>query len=109
MRPRDEQPRRIIHIGPDADPTVPDRQEEHDAPSFLIEDARERVRREDDAARERTQLARRLTIAFIAVVLLAVGFHIIMPAFGLRLPPLVPVLSYAAIAAGAILTARDNP
>lgn len=107
MRPRDDETRRIIHIGPDADPADWSDDEGDDAPSFLIEEARERVRRRDAADKEAVQLARRLVVAFIAVVLLAVVFHIVMPAFGLYLPPIVPILCYVAIAAGAILTARD--
>ena len=47
-------------------------------------------------------------VAFVAVVLLAVVFHVVMPIFGLRLPAIVPILCYAAIAFGAILTARDQ-
>lgn len=110
MRNRDDEPRRIIHIGPDSDPNDPawSGDEDDDAPSFLIRDARERVQRQDNADKETVQLARRLVIAFAAVVLLAFVFHIVMPAFGLYLPPIVPILSYAAIALGTILTARDG-
>jgi hypothetical protein len=108
MRHRDDEPRRIIHIGPDQDPADWSDDDGDDAPSFLIEEARERVRRREQADKESVQLARRLVFAFVAVVLLAVVFHVALPAFGLYLPPIVPILCYVAIAAGAILTARDG-
>ena len=108
MRPRDDETRRIIHIGPDADPAAWSDDDPDDGPSFLIEEAREKVRRREQIDKESVQLARRLVFAFIAVVLLAVVFHIVMPAFGLYLPPIVPILCYVAIATGAILTARDG-
>lgn len=109
MRPRDDDPpRRIVHIGPGDDADTPT-WDDDDRPSFLIEDARRRIHAEQSADKERSALANRLLIAFVAVVLLAVVFHIVMPAFKLHLPPIVPILSYAAIAAGAILTARDTP
>lgn len=106
MRPRDDQPRRVVHIGPDHDPTDT-RSDGEERPSFLIEDERTRVEAEQGRKRENNALARRLVGAFVAVVLLAVVFHLVMPAFKLRLPPVVPVLCYLAIAAGAILSARD--
>ena len=109
MRPRDDQDRRIIHIGPDSDPADwSDPADPDDGPSFLIQDARERLERTDRADREAVQLARRLLFAFFAVVVLAVVFHVALPAFGQRLPVIVPFLCYVAIAAGAILTARED-
>jgi hypothetical protein len=106
--PPDDESRRIIHIGPDGERADWSGENLDDAPSYLIEDARERLRRSRQAEKESVQLARRLLFAFLAVVLLAVVFHIVMPAFGLYLPPVVPILCYVAIATGAILTARDN-
>jgi uncharacterized membrane protein YbhN (UPF0104 family) len=107
MRPRDDQDRRIIHIGPDADPAGWTDDPE-DGPPFLIKDARERPERAEQADRETAEVARRLVYAFVVVVLLAVVFHVAMPAFGLHLPAIVPILCYLAILAGAVLTARDN-
>lgn len=99
--------RRMIHIGPGADPDAwSDRDD--DGPSFLIEEARERLQRRERVEKEGVRLARRLVLAFVAVMILAVSFHIVMPAFGLYLPPVVPILCYVAIAAGAIMTARDQ-
>lgn len=108
MRPRDDHDRRIIHIGPDQDPADWSDDDADDQPSFLIQDARDRLQRRERADKEAAQLARRLLIAFVAVVVLAVVFHIVLPSFGLALPPIVPILSYLAIVAGAVLTARDN-
>jgi len=100
------EPRRIVHIGPgDAEPRPGAPLD--DQPSYLIEEARERVRQDDDRNREVSLVAKRLVVAFVLVAVLAVVFHIVMPAFGLRLPPVVPLLCYAAIAFGAIMTARD--
>lgn len=99
--------RRMIHIGPGADPDAwSDRDD--DQPSFLIEEARDRLHRRERSEKEGVRLARRLVLAFVAVMILAVSFHIVMPAFGLYLPPVVPILCYVAIAAGAIMTARDQ-
>lgn len=108
MRPRDDQDRRIIHIGPGQDPADWSDDDDDDQPSFLIQDARDRLQRRERADREAAQLARRLLFAFIAVVGLAVVFHVAMPAFGLYLPAIVPILCYVAILAGAVLTARDQ-
>lgn len=105
--------RRMIHIGPGADPVAwsdrDDRDDRDDeGPTFLIEEARERLQRRERSEKESVRLARRLVLAFVAVMILAVSFHIVMPAFGLYLPPVVPILCYGAIAAGAIMTARDQ-
>lgn len=112
-RPDDPDQQGIIHIGPGSDPNQTpwsDRsdRDDGDTPSFLIGDARERLQRRQHAEREGVRLARRLVLAFVAVVLLAAAFHIVMPAFGLYLPPILPILCYVAIAAGAIMTARDQ-
>ncbi|MCC5821918.1 MAG: hypothetical protein LAT64_01370 [Phycisphaerales bacterium] len=107
MPDRDDEERRIIHIGPDADPAVWG-DDDDDGPSFLISDARQRVQQRERAEKEATQLARRLILAFLAVMALAFVFHVLMPAFSLALPPLVPILCYVAIFAGAVMTARDQ-
>lgn len=86
-------------IGPDT---------EYD-PDALMSDARERIRLEDDLNKESSRLARRLLIAFILIVLLGVGFYIVLPHYGLRLPPFVPIVCFIAIAVGALLNTGDTP
>lgn len=76
-------------------------------PDSLLDDARARVREEDDRNKESHRLAKRLFIALLAIIALGVIFYFVFPAFGLRLPPFVPMLCYAAIAAGAILSYRE--
>ena len=78
-------------------------------PSSLMDDARERIRDEDDRNKESSKLARRLLIAFILIVLLGVGFYIVLPHYGLRLPPFVPIVCFIAIAIGALLNTGDPP
>lgn len=98
--------RRIIHIGPGAEAeSWSDRDD--DGPSFLLEEARERIHRRERSEKEGVRLARRLVMAFVAVAILAAVFHIAMPAFGVHLPPVVPILCYVTIATGAIMSARN--
>ena len=52
MRSRDDQDRRIIHIGPDQDPADWSDNDDDDRPSFLIQDARERLQKRERADRE---------------------------------------------------------
>ncbi len=73
----------------------------------LLEEARDRVREEDERNKESHRLAKRLFIAMLAIIALGVIFYFVFPSFGLRLPPFVPILCYASIAAGAILSYRD--
>jgi len=77
-------------------------------PNALLDDARRRVRSEDERNKESFKLARRLLLAFVFIVLLGVVFYLVLPYYGLRLPPLVPILCFGAIAAGAILSFRDS-
>ena len=86
-------------IGPD---TVGDDQ------SMLIEDARERLRQEDERNTEGKQLARRLFIAFAAIAVLGVVFYIVLPRYGVRMPPILPLLCFAAILVGTLLSARED-
>ncbi|MFK7758669.1 MAG: hypothetical protein AB8C13_01840 [Phycisphaerales bacterium] len=91
-----------FYIGPDsmgAPPEDPDR---------LLDEARQRIRLQDEHNREGVKLARRLIIAFILILILGVVFYIVLPQFGLKLDPIVPALSFLAILVGAILTARDE-
>ena len=53
--------------------------------------------------RETSKLARRLLIAFGLILLLAIGFYIVLPLFGVVLPAHITLLVFAAIAAGALL------
>ncbi len=79
-----------------------------DDPATLLEEARQRVRDEDRKNRESSKLARRLLVALLAIAVLGTVFYLLMPRFGLRLPPLVPVLCFISIAAGALLTFRED-
>ncbi len=99
MSRRDEDKTPQFFIGP----------ETHSDPGALMDDARQRVRVEDDRNKESSRLARRLLIAFILIVLLGVGFYIVLPYFGLRLPPFVPILCFGAIAVGALLNTGETP
>lgn len=94
MPPRDDDRPPQFFIGPETG---------RDAET-LLDEARERVRREDDENKESHRLARRLLLAFIAIVLLGVAFYLVLPYYGLRLPPFVPILCFGAIALGAILS-----
>lgn len=84
-----------------------------DAPDDLLEQARARLRAEHEVNRYEEQgrrLARRLIVAFVLVVLLAVVFFIIVPKMGVHLPMFVPVLCFATIVLGALLAhAGDAP
>lgn len=89
-------------IGPDS------RNFREEQSSYLIDEARERIREEDDRNKEGVKLARRLIVAFVLVCLLGIVFYAVLPQWGLRLPPIVPALSFIAIFAGAVLTALDE-
>lgn len=89
-------------IGPDS------RSYREEQSSYLIEDARERIREQDEQNKEGVKLARRLIVAFILILLLGVIFYAVLPQWGLRLPPIVPALSFIAILAGAVLSAMDQ-
>jgi hypothetical protein len=99
MSRRDEDNTPQFFIGP----------ETYSDPGALMDDARQRVRDEDDRNKESSRLARRLLIAFILIVLLGVGFYIVLPYYGLRLPPFVPILCFGAIAVGALLNTGETP
>lgn len=81
--------------------------ETHSDPGRLLDEARQRVREDDEYNRESSKLARRLLIAFVLIVLLGIGFYIVLPHYGLRLPPLVPMLCFGAIAIGALLNTGE--
>lgn len=81
-------------------------------PASLLNEAREQIHNEDAKNKESVKLARRLFIAMILVAFLGVIFYIVLPYYGIRLSPTVPILSFLAIFAGAVLSAmeeaRDN-
>jgi len=74
----------------------------------LMEEARERVRIEDEQNKEGVKLARRLVVAFVLILILGVVFYVVLPEFGLKLDPIVPVLSFLAILVGAVMTAVEE-
>ena len=77
-------------------------------PESLLDEARQRVRDEDELNKESTKLARRLLVAFVIILLMGVVFYIVLPYYGLRLPPFVPFLCFGAIATGAILSLNEG-
>ena len=77
-------------------------------PDALLDDARRRVREEDDKNKESHRLARRLFVAFLLILLLGIGFYIVLPHYGLRLPPFVPILCFMSIFVGSLLTFQDR-
>ncbi len=79
-----------------------------DDPGSLLDDARERVRDEDVRNKESQRLARRLLVAFLLIVLLGVGFYVVLPYYGLRLPPFVPILCFISILIGSLLTLQER-
>ena len=79
-----------------------------DDSSRLIDEARERIRAEDEQNKEGVKLARRLIVAFILILILGVVFYVVLPQYGLKLDPIVPVLSFLAILIGAVMTAVEE-
>tara|TARA_R110002072_G_scaffold65908_1_gene162883 strand:+ start:5622 stop:6125 length:504 start_codon:yes stop_codon:yes gene_type:complete len=77
-------------------------------PSTLLDEARDRVHSEDAQNKESVKLARRLFIAMILITVLGVVFYIVLPTFGVKFSPVIPILSFVAIFAGAVLTALEE-
>ncbi|MEM1185099.1 MAG: hypothetical protein AAGI53_08845 [Planctomycetota bacterium] len=78
-----------------------------DAPDELLEQARKRVRarrEENDYDELGKKLARRIFVAFALILVTAIAFFVVLPSMGLRLPPIVPIMCFATIAIGAVLT-----
>ncbi|MCA9304807.1 MAG: hypothetical protein KC996_11855 [Phycisphaerales bacterium] len=90
-------------IGPVIDHDGPDTQS-----SMLIDEARERLRLEDERNTEGKRLARRLFIAFALIALLGVVFYIVLPHYGVHMPAILPLLCFGAILVGTVLSARDE-
>ena len=94
MPEHDDEPR--LRIGPGYDP------------ADAMGQARERLRREQSERRVSRRLITRLIIAFALVVVLAVLVFVVAPHLGVKVPPIVPVVAFVAITAGAILTAPSE-
>ncbi|USN99599.1 MAG: hypothetical protein H6810_02750 [Phycisphaeraceae bacterium] len=78
-----------------------------DAPNEFLDQARVRLRAEYEANRYEEQgrrLARRIVVAFVLVVITAVIFFIIVPSLNVHLPVFVPVLCFAVIVLGSVLS-----
>lgn len=91
-----------LRIGPGTDPAADD----------LMARARAEAKRREDDERYGRAIARRLFVAFLACVLIALACFVLVPAWlGVHVPPWVPLLSFLAIATGAIMTVpeRDKP
>ncbi|MEZ6318960.1 MAG: hypothetical protein R3B49_09445 [Phycisphaerales bacterium] len=90
----------VLRIGPGSDPSDP---------AALMARARAEARRQDEERYGRA-IAKRLFIAFLACLLIALACFVLVPAWvGVHVPPYVPLLSFLAIAAGAIMTMPDRP
>lgn len=89
-------------IGPNSSNTPPE------DPDRLLDEARERIRVQDELNKESRKLMKRLLIALILITILGIVFYLVLPTYGLRLSPIVPMLCFLAILAGAILTMRDE-
>jgi len=91
----------LLRIGPGSDPAAD--------PADLMAHARAEARRQDDERYGRA-IAKRLFIAFLACLLIALACFVLVPAWvGVHIPPYVPLLSFLAIAAGAIMTIPERP
>ncbi|MEZ6243664.1 MAG: hypothetical protein R3B57_11555 [Phycisphaerales bacterium] len=73
-------------------------------PDGLMDRARAEARREDDEQREARALLRRLVIAFVLMFVLMGAFVVLVAELHVRVPPIVFLLSFIAIAAGSLLT-----
>ncbi|MFT5422716.1 MAG: hypothetical protein ACI89L_000481 [Phycisphaerales bacterium] len=97
-------------IGPGLDPTQPTPTTPTADPARdLLEDARLKVRCENEEEEQTIALTRRLVIAFVLIILIGAVFFILMPYYGMNLPPIMPLMVFIAIAAGALLTAPKAP
>ena len=98
----DEHPNTTI-TGPLIGPGAPE-----DDGADRLEAARQRVRAEDERNKESTRLLRRLIVAFILIVILGIVSYALLPQWGVRLHPMVPLLSFIAILVGALLTGSER-
>ena len=72
-------------------------------PSMLIEEARERLRAEDERNTEGKKLARRLFVAFALILVLGIVFYVVLPRYGVRMPVILPILCFGVIFIAAIM------
>jgi hypothetical protein len=79
-----------------------------DEPGRLMDEARQRVREAEDEDREGTLTARRLMVAFALSALLAVFSFVLLPKWGVYLPPMIPALGFIVILVGSILGSRED-
>jgi hypothetical protein len=79
-----------------------------DEPGRLMDEARRRVRDAEDEDREGTLTARRLMVAFALSALLAVFSFVLLPKWGVYLPPMIPALGFIVILVGSILGSRED-
>ncbi len=61
---------------------------------------------EEHKRREGRRLLLRLIVAFALVILLGFVCFVVLPGFGVYLPPIVPIAAFAAIVVGSLLTAK---
>lgn len=80
-----------------------------DQPSMLIEDARRRLREQDEGPGESSAILRRLVVAFVLVALLAILCLAVLPRYNVHLPPMVPLLAFVVIVAGALMSSYTPP
>ncbi|MEQ8769868.1 MAG: hypothetical protein RIB60_05095 [Phycisphaerales bacterium] len=74
-------------------------------PTDLLEQARAEARRREEEDKLGARVARRLLLAFIACLIIGVLCFVVVPNYaGITIPPIVPLLSFGAIAAGALVT-----
>ncbi|MEN0019791.1 MAG: hypothetical protein AAF747_02790 [Planctomycetota bacterium] len=81
---------------------------EQDTRDQRILERRDQLAAEREAARKRegAMLIARLVVAFVLVIAIGVLSFVILPQYGLKLHPAVPLVAFAAIFAGAVLTGR---
>jgi hypothetical protein len=73
----------------------------------LLDDARQKVREADDEDREGSAITRRIMVAFVLSVFLAVLSFVLLPKWGVHLPPMIPVLGFIVILVGTILGSHE--
>lgn len=81
----------------------------HNAPNDLLEDARHKIRCDNEEEEQTIALTRRLVVAFVLIIVIGAVFFVLMPYYGMNLHPIMPIMVFIAIAAGAILTAPTPP
>ncbi len=80
-----------------------------DQPSMLIEDARRRLREQEDGPSESMAVLKRLVVAFVLVALLAVLCLVVLPRYNVHLPPMVPLLGFVVIVVGTLMSSYTPP